>query len=206
MFAAKSVKEVIALLHVDVIAEQIESVHKIIRESYKVKKYVVEDYEEFKNEISRYYQYHFSMWIDADSIMPPDLAHTRARNILKNQPNTNLPEIRDVLGSSGENGYTISYKNAKTGRYGGLIGVIDALAEGIKNDAISKYVSAVFLDCVNPMDFDKKIYFIQEYLKTYGQILLPGEEFLSIYELANDLEAIIQNHVKIINEFRKKLQ
>lgn len=206
MFSAKSVKEVIAMLHVDVIAEQIESVHKVIRESYKVKKYVVADYEEFKQEVAKYYQYHFSTWIEADQIMPSDIAHTRANRILNNKPNTNLPEIRDVLGSSGENGYTISYKNAKTGRYGGMISVIDAIAEGIKNEAISRYVSAVFLDCVNPMDFDKKIIFVQEYIKSFGEILLPNEEFLSIYELANDLEAIIQNHVKQINEFRKRLQ
>jgi hypothetical protein len=87
-----------------------------------------------------------------------------------------------------------------------MIGVIDAIAEGIKNEAISRYVSAVFLDCVNPMDFNKKILFVQEYLKSFGDVLLPDEEFLSIYELANDLEAIIQNHVKLINEFRKRLQ
>jgi len=206
MFVAKSIKEILNLLHVDVIAERIESVHKMIRESYKVTKYTVENYEEFKKEISTYYQYHYRLWLDVDPTMPLDLAHTRAEDILKNSPDPNLPKIRDVLGNVSDNGYTVSYKNAKRGRYGGLVGVIDAIAEGIKNEAITKYVSAVFLDCVDPLNFEKKIEFMQEYLNMFGQVLLPGEDLLSIYELANNLEAVIQNHVKLINEFRKTLQ
>jgi len=206
MFVAKSIKEILNLLHVDVIAQRIESVHRMIRENYKVTKFFVENYEEFKQEISKYYEHHYTQWLDVDPAMPPELAHSRAHDILENSPNQNLPKIRDILGSTNESGYIVAYKNAKSGRYGGLVGVIDAIAEGIKNDAISKYVSAVFLDCVDPLNFDKRIEFMQAYLDIYGAILLPGEELLSVYELANDLEAVIQNHVKLVNEFRKKLQ
>lgn len=206
MFVAKSIKEILNLLHVDVIAERIESVHKMIRENYKVKRYFIENYEEFKEEITKYYQHHYTQWLDVDPTMPPELAHSRAHDILENSPNPNLPKIRDILGSTNETGYSVAYKNAKSGRYGGLVGVIDAIAEGIKNEAISKYVSAVFLDCIDPLNFDKRIEFMQAYLDMFGAVLLPDEELLSVYELASDLEAVVQNHVKLINDFRKKLQ
>jgi len=206
MFTAKSIKEILDLLHVDVIAERIESVHKMIRESYTVSKYIVENYEEFKQEITAYYQYHFAMWMHGTPTMPYRLAHQRVNNLLDNSPSPNLAKVRDILGISGETGYIVAYKNAKTGRYGGLLGVIDAIADGMKNDAVTKYVSAVFLDCVDPLNFEKRIQFMQEYLNLYGGVLLPGEDLLSVYELANSLEAVIQNHVKLINEFRKTLQ
>jgi len=97
-------------------------------------------------------------------------------------------------------------KTRMTGRHGGLPAVIDIIAEGIKHDAVKAYVSSVFLACVNPLDYNKKIAFMAEYLRMFGGVLLPGEELLSVYELANNVEAVLQNHVRLVNEFRKTLQ
>ena len=97
-------------------------------------------------------------------------------------------------------------KTRMTGRHGGLPAVIDIIAECIKHDAVKAYVSSVFLSCANPLDYNKKMAFMAEYLRVFGGVLLPGEELLSVYELANNVEAVLQNHVRLVNEFRKTLQ
>jgi len=97
-------------------------------------------------------------------------------------------------------------KTRMTGRHGGLPAVIDIIAECIKHDAVKAYVSSVFLSCANPLDYNKKMAFMAEYLRMFGGVLLPGEELLSVYELANNVEAVLQNHVRLVNEFRKTLQ
>jgi len=206
MFEARSIKDILDLLHIDVIGEEIESVHNMIRESYTVKKYVVGSYDEFKQEVSQYYSYHFSNWIEAPTAMPLDMAHGGAREILDYSPDTRLSRIEGVLDKEGGGGYVAAVKNCLSGRHGGLVGVIDAIAEGIKQQAVKRYVRAVFLDCVNPLDFDKRVAFMQEYLNTYGGLLLPNEDLLSVYDLAANFEAVIQHHVRLVNEFRKTLQ
>ena len=87
-----------------------------------------------------------------------------------------------------------------------MIGVIDAIAEGMKKQAARRYVEAVFLDCLDPLDFDTKVAFMQEYLELYGAVVLPDEELMSSYQLAANLESVVQNHVNLINQFRTTLR
>ncbi len=203
---ANSIHDIIAMLHIDVIGGEIEARHVMIRESYKIPKYVANDYEDFKAIVSNYYQYHFSMWIGAGPIMPDDMAFGEVNKILKQmpRPDSKMARVQSALESEG--GFVSSVKRALYGRDGGLIGVIDSIAESIKKDAVKRYVRTVFLECVNPINFDMKVKFMREYLETYGKVILAGDLLLSPYELAANLEAVIQNHVRLVNEFRKSLQ
>ena len=47
---------------------------------------------------------------------------------------------------------------------------------------------------------------MREYIKRYGQVVLPGEDLESLYLLATKIETVIQNHVRVINELRTSLQ
>jgi hypothetical protein len=206
MRLAENIQEVIDLLHIDVIGLEIEIVHDQIREAYQVPTVIVDDYEEFKAVVTHYYQYHFAKWHGIEFDMPPDMAWSRAREILdaRIRPDSRLARISGNLESTG--GWIQAVKNAIRGRQRGLIGVIDAIAESMKEAAVKQYVTAVFLDCINPVDFYTKVAFMQEYIQRYGSVVLPGEELLSPYELAANLDAVIQNHVRLINQFRNTLQ
>jgi hypothetical protein len=206
MRLAQNVQEIIDLLHIDILAHEIELVHDQIREVYRVPIAVADDYEDFKAVVTHYYQYHFAAWHHIEFEMPPDMAWGRVREILeeRSRPDTRLSRISGYLHENGE--WIQAVKNAMRGRHVGVIGVIDSIAEGMKEAAVKQYVTAVFLDCLNPLDFETKVAFMMEYIERYGRIVLPGEDLLSPYELAANLDAVIQNHVRLINQFRTTLQ
>ncbi len=138
--------------------------------------------------------------------MPDAMAFHEAKKLLKNMPRPDSPmaRIHEVLDSQG--GFVYAVKKALRGRDRGLIGVIDDIAEAMKQEAVQRYVQTVFLECVDPLNFDKKVHFMNEYLEVYGRVLLAGEVLLSPYELAANLETVIQHHVMLVNEFRKTIQ
>ncbi len=207
MRRAQSVQDLIDLLHIDIIGSEIESKHSMIREAYRVPKYVADDYDDFKAIVLHYYQYHHAAWLNVDFGMPPDMAHGRVLEILNNmsRPDTRLSRVRGYLDQEG-GGYVKAIKNALRGRDRGLVGVIDDIAEAMKQEAVKQYVTAVFLDGMDPLDFETRVAFMEEYIRRYGNVVLPGEDLMSPYELAAHLEVVIENHVKLVNQFRNTLQ
>jgi len=206
MKEARSIKDILDLLHIDIIGKEVESVHDMIRESYKVKKYVVEDYREFIDQVSTYYSYHWTTWNNFPIALPYEYAKEYAERKLDMSHDTRIHKVQNILSKGSGGNYLVAAKNCMTGRHGGLPAVIDIIAESIKEDAVHCYVSSVFLHSVNPLDYYKKVAFMQEYLELYGAILIPEEELLSPHELAGNLEAVLQHHVRLVNEFRKTLQ
>ena len=97
-------------------------------------------------------------------------------------------------------------KNCLSGRHGGLVACVDAIADAMREDAVTNYVESVFLGAMNPMDFNFCVRLMEEYVKIYGHVLLAGEELLSPAELAGNLQIVIQNHVRLLNDWRKTLQ
>ncbi len=132
------------------------------------------------------------------------MAYGQVRHILESMPHPDarISHIHGVF----QDGWTQAVKNGTRGLNGGMIGVIDAIAEGMKKQAARRYVEAVFLDCLDPLDFDTKVAFMQEYLELYGAVVLPDEELMSSYQLAANLESVVQNHVNLINQFRTTLR
>ncbi len=206
MRPAENVQDLIDLLNIDVIGREVEAVHNLIRESYVVPYPIADSFDDFKAIVTHYYQYHFSMWYGIEFDMEPDMAWGRVTNILRNmpRPDARLSRISTYLDAQGS--WNQAIINTLTGRHGGLISVIDQIAEAMKADAVKQYVTAVFLDCINPLNFETKVLFAQQYLERYGHMVLPGEELLSPYELAAQLEPVIEQHVRLINEFRHTLQ
>jgi len=205
MKEVKNVKELIDMLHIDRIGE-IEAEHRMIRERYRVRRYDVETFEEFKAAVVHYYQHHTANWLQTPSPMPPGIAEAQIARLLRDSPDVRLAKIADLLSKEQSGGYRAAVDNSITGRHGGLVAVIDAIAEAIKEKAVKRYVDSVFLDYIDPRDYDKKVALMQEYINTYGGVLLTGEECRNPHELACHIEAVIQNHVRLINEFRKTLQ
>lgn len=192
MSTARSFQEILDLLHIDVISSQVESVQDMIREAYTVRTYVVQDYEEFKREIQRYYEYHSRTWMEVDS----------GALILGQGGGSGTALSR---ASELTSGHAQAFKRAKTGRNGGLLGVINEIAENFKKVAIQQYVDSVLKNSINPLDFYTKVDFMEEYLRRYG-VLLSGEEHMTAYEMAADIEGVINRHVGMINMFRNIVQ
>jgi len=207
MKEAESVHDLIDMLHIDKIGRHIESVHNMIREGYEVKKYVVDSYEEFKEVVPDYYQYHLGAWMKAQSPFPADWAFDFALRILDTPiPDVRMSKVDGLLEKKG--GFARAVNNARTGRNGGMVGVINDIAEIMKEQAVRHWVTGVFRCGVDPLDFDKRVAFMQEYQDHYGNLILDGDAMISPYEAAafSNFELIIESHTRLVNEFRKFLQ
>ena len=204
MREAKSINEILELLHIDRIGREIESVHDMIRESYTLKTYMAKDYEDFKMIVCDYYSYHDYHWHSGAGQLSKEQAHDKVRDVLDNQPNTGLARIKGILDSEGS--YNAAAKNALNGRGGGLKAILDNISEQMKKKAVTQWISAVFLEKISPLNYPLKVSLMSEYLDLFGGVLIPNEELLSPYELASNLEFVIQNHVRLTNEFRKTIQ
>ena len=183
-----SIHKIFMLLHYSVIVEKIDSVHQMIRERFVAPTYIPRDYDEFCKIIKKYYQYHYKAWL-AGPTMPDDLAFSQARMYL----------------DKGQGGFIQIAKNSLDGREGGLIAAIDVIADGLRDDATEKYVLHVLSTAVNPMDYDKKVAFMQSYLNEFFHVL-PGEKLMGAYELAANFDAFIKFHIEWINSFRSAVK
>ena len=82
MRRAESVQDLIDQLHIQVIANEIEAKHDMIREAYYVEDLIAQDYEEFKAMVTHYYQYHWALWYGVDLQMEPDMAYQPVAEVL----------------------------------------------------------------------------------------------------------------------------
>ena len=187
---ATNISQVFSDLDTDTLVEVIDRPHRLIRDGYRVPVYAVGSYEEACEILTEYYQYHFEGWLRSGTPLRADIAFANVRMILDGH----------------EGGWVVAVKNAIRGRRGGLIGLIDAIAEAFQKEALEKYVRYVIDTRICLLDFEQVIAFAEQYLDQYGRYLLPGEELMSKYELAANLEAIIQYHVQIMDNFRQRIQ
>ena len=177
-------------LHPDVIGREIEYKHNIIRERWTVKNYMPGDYKECMRDLCDYYRYHFCAMFGISMNIPDDRAHHEVKMILEKS----------------QGGYVQGIKNSVRGRHGGMIALVDALAEEMKKDAIEKHISHVIDTHVSPLDFDFQCELIRQYLDKYAKYMLPGEEIMSPYLLAVNYAKVIRTHVEVIRRYRESMQ
>ena len=190
MAKVKNVQEILNMLHVDAISRNIESRHKSIREAYRVPRYVPRDEDDCFDILVKYYQYHFSKSLGGG--VPP------ARDMA-------LFQVRQVLDKHG-GGYGMAVKNALRGRGGGLIGLIDNVADAMEEQAVEQYFTAVLTRYASVLDFDYRVMLATQVLQQYGRHMLPGEHLPSPYELAARIDSFIKYLVKVSNSLRDALQ
>jgi hypothetical protein len=179
-------QEIMSKLHIDVISRKIDYVHDAIREEWTVKKYFPKDYEDCHRYLTKYYQYHFARYAKANVKMPDEMAFAYVREILEKS----------------QGGYAVNIKNALKGRHGGMIALINMLADDLKKQAVEQYVGYIINEHVDPLDFPLKVELMRQYISKYARHMLPGEDLMSPYELAANLNQVIKYHVQMVNSYR----
>ena len=193
MKTARTFQQILDLLALDFINSRIVSVHEMIRESFTVRNYIIDDYEEFKEEVQRYYHHHLTNWMKVDLCV-------EIFGVPGHSSSASMSKVSDLMG-----GHSKGFKDSLRGTNGGMLGVINQIADSFKKNAVRDYVNSVLKNCINPADYYKKVEFMEQYLKLYG-VLLPGEEHMTAYELASNIEEVINHHVALVNAFRKIVQ
>lgn len=182
------VKAILDMLHPDVIGERVEYVLNMLRENYRVPKYIADDFHDCARIIVGFYQYLYAGWLGTDVVMPYELA---------------LSQVKELLSKKG--GFANLVKNSLRGREGGLIGAIDSLVDSFKEVAVSQYVDGVVTHFVDPLDFELKMDLAEEYLEKYARHVLPNEELIHPGLLAANFESIIKYHVKWVVSYRQMM-
>lgn len=186
----QNVNQIFDMIHQDVIGRKIDYPHRMIRENYKVQKFIAKDKDEADKILTNYYQYHEAAWLRVNTIKPFEIAYSNMVDVLNND----------------QGGYIGAIKNCTKGREGGLLERIDFIAEDFRRKGVEGYVGMIVGRHCNPLDFKYRVMLAGQYIRQYGNPVLPGEDLLSVYELANHIESIIKYHANLVCSFRKLLQ
>lgn len=175
------------------ISYKVSRIHDAMRELYVVQRITVQNFEEFMEEITKFYQHQFSAVISGGHVDVPDwIASGFAREI--------VDKAFSRLG-----GLEGAYMIASKGIEGGLRTVIDSIYKAIKEQQEEQYINHVLITYVDPLDWDDRIELMRQYLNRFGRSLPEGARIKSPEELAANYEEIIKLHMKALQSIRTRI-
>ena len=183
--------KILGLLGERNISREVSLVHDRARERYVVDKDTVSSFDEFKDEITKFYRHQIAETLakidDAEYV---DIMEGQALDIVANA-------FPSQTGTFAE-----AYKIASSGIRGGLRTVIDAIYEALKNDMETRYVEHVLRTYVDPLDWDERTQLMEDYVREFGDYLPPGEKMESSTLMATNYEEILRLHAKVLDSMR----
>ena len=184
------------LLGNEVIAQVVSVHHDRAREEYPLE-ITVRSFEDLKEELILYYQWHFSRTIGNGAEIAPEAAWEYCRNIIESY-------FRRRRG--GElNGLEAAYRMVRQGTDGGLRLLINLIADSLKRSQEEQYVEHVIDSNIDPMDFESHINLMREYIRRYSDYLPPDMRVKRPELLARDYKQLIKIHCEVLNRIRSNI-
>ncbi|MCL4217603.1 MAG: hypothetical protein KJ052_11460, partial [Candidatus Hydrogenedentes bacterium] len=87
-----------------------------------------------------------------------------------------------------------AFADARDGTNGGLRGVLDVIADGLKAQSIAHYATDQFDSRVAPVDFEAKVEIIRQFIQRFGNLL--GDDIVS-----NRPERYASNYRELIEAY-----
>jgi hypothetical protein len=183
--------DVLVPLHPDRF-DEIEAKVRVMRESFTAPVKVA-DSEGFKRVLLQF-QSHHVLWL-------------RGAPLQRADGNTDLQksEAIDFAETHMKNysgGLTSAERNAITGRAGGMIGVIDAITDGLVKFHVDAYIKAVFRKLLALSDFETRCWIVEQVMRRYGGELFPDEELKRPEQWAGQMEEFVTSFVMHIHALR----
>ena len=94
---------------------------------------------------------------------------------------------------------------ATTGVQGGVLGILDKVAEAIKRQLVDQYVSGTISSGADLSSWDDRVKLMEDYLKRFAANAPSGKTHKTAVQLAPHAEEVIKNHMQIASYFRKRL-
>jgi hypothetical protein len=142
------------------IAQEVAIYHDTVRVSYPFwSKNKVESFEDFANVISNYYSYHYSRCCeDGEQMFCSEIV------------NKAIPIVEQEYRNRGGDIFT-AYKDARDGTSGGLMVILDRIAEFLKGEAIERYIQNVFKKCMSQLSWKAKAEIIRQFIARHDHDL-----------------------------------
>jgi len=170
---------ILAKLDRDRMAEVVGNAHDMARDSFSLSSNTVDNYPQFHDVITRYYRHHYGQVFGGGDFLEDDRAHWEVKAIIDNAYKEN-------------NGFEGAYENARTGNGGGMHGVLNAVAGGIKQEQQRQYVEHIFYTEIDPHDYEALVELMAELLDKVGFLLTPSERARSPHDLVRNFDNIIK--------------
>ena len=187
-----TVDDILDMISAESIAHRVDIPHDEARGRYRLERNTVDTHNQFHEEITVYLAYHMEETVGPGD-MPPFMASGWAREIIDR-------EFRR------QGGYEVAYRNARTGRHGGLAASLDAIVKHYKEDQREKFIEHIFYTFVDPMNYEDQIELMQQYLERFGAFLPPEEQTRSAIDLAREWQTLIRTHAEVIGNIQESLR
>jgi hypothetical protein len=170
------------------IAQQIAIPHDEARMRYSLDSNTVSDFDEFSRVIGDYCNYHFTECVSGGGSLSSAEAGGRAKEIIEREYRRRGGDI------------TMAYNNAHDGTDGGLRGVLDIIAEGIKAESVERYIRDMFDHHVAPNAWDDKVDIIRQFINNCGSQLSSSIRASQPEAYAQNFEELIRSYVNALQQ------
>jgi len=182
-----TINSLLSALDERVIAQRVATKHDEARMQFHLPSNTVTDFEEFKNIIARYYNYHFTRCVTNGGALTLGDAYGESEELLE----------REYRRRSGD--IVSAFNDAHDGTNGGLRAILDIICEAIKTKSVELYIKNVFASQVDPSDWHTKVSII-------GQFIAYCSPYLSSSIVANEPERYAQNYSELIRSYTEGLR
>ena len=147
------ISNIMAALDERHIAQTVGIPHDEARLRYPLQRNTVGSFEEFAAVAGNYYNYHFSRCVSSGGRFSAAEAAGRAKELLEREYRRRNGDI------------VTAFNDAHDGTNGGLRVILDLLADGLKEESVTRYVRELFDRQVAPNSWEDKVMIIRQFIE-----------------------------------------
>jgi hypothetical protein len=168
------------------IAREVSNPHEEARMKFRLHKNVVADFEEFTEVIAKYYQHHYALCVARGGVLSRSDAAGAAKELIERAYRRRQGNLISA------------FKDGVSGTHGGMRVVIEAISDGIREQAIDRYVRDVFDRHVAPHSFEERVAIMREFMESSGVALPRDMRGQPPERYAHEFQEILRAHVAAV--------
>ena len=182
-----TIQHLVAELDERALAQTVGISHDEARMRYRLRSNTVANFDDFSLIISHYYTVHFTTCVSTGGRLARSQAASRAKEIIGQEYRRRGGDI------------VTAFNDAKDGTNGGMRGILDIIAEKLKEEAIEYHIRETFDRYVTPNSWAQKVKIIKQFIQHYGG-------FLGSTIKRNQPERYAQNYQELIRSYVSALR
>ncbi len=182
-----TINSLLAYLDERAIARNVAIPHDEKRMQYHLSSNTVTDWDQFRDIITGYYNYHYTGCVSRGGRLSSGEAYGRATELLEKEYRKKGGDI------------VSAFNDSYDGTNGGLRSVLDIICEAIKAESVERYVRDMFDRHVAPNSWDQKVDMIRQFISYSGP-------YLSSSIVAGQPERYAQNYSELIRSYVEGLR
>lgn len=175
-----NINDLLFALEERTIAQKVGNSHDEARMSFGVIKTTITSYDEFIRLIGRYYNHHYQKAISKRTHFPRFEAEERGKELIEQSYRRQNGDI------------AMAYNDAFDGTNGGMRGIFDLIADGLRQQSIERYIGHVFDQYVSPISWEDKVDLIREFIAEVGHTLSSSIQRHQPERYARDYKLLVR--------------